>query len=352
MERVMSELASYFCHNKETEIHLILYGRKPELFYEIPEKINIYKPRTNFNNRLRLIYTIGRLIFLRKTVRKIDPDAVLSFGEYWNSFVLLALLNCHFPVYISDRCSPDRKFKWYHQIVRKWLYPKAKGIIAQTAKAKELYRIQFNHRNISVIGNPVKPVGTGNTQREKIVLSVGRLIYSKNHDKLIELFCSLDLPEWKLVVVGGDALKQNNMKRLQNLVNSLDAESRVILTGYRKDLDTFYQKSSIFAFTSVSEGFPNVISEAMSAGLPVIAFDCVAGPSEMIDDDINGYLIPVENYRMFAQKLTRLMNDGELRENMGKEASKSVKKFEISNIASRYYDFITDHESTPDKYNS
>jgi hypothetical protein len=74
------------------------------------------------------------MIFLRKKVKLIKPDSILSFGEYWNSFVLIALIGLPYPVFISDRCSPDKEFTRIHTILRKWFYPKAKGIIAQTIK--------------------------------------------------------------------------------------------------------------------------------------------------------------------------------------------------------------------------
>jgi len=342
MERVMSELAGYFCQHNNLEVHLILYGKNPELHYGVPENIFVHKPVTYFNERFRTIYTLGRMVFLRQTIKKINPDSVLSFGEYWNSFVLLALFGLSCPVYISDRCSPSKKYSKFHSMLRKLLYPLSKGIIAQTEKARNLYMDQFRNNNICVIGNPIRqiPVIQNSIKDENIVLSVGRLIKSKNHDRLVELFSNIDNPDWKLVIVGGDALKQNNMSRLKDLIRSLNAESRIILTGYTTDLDKFYRESSIFAFTSESEGFPNVIGEALSASLPVVSFDCIAGPSEMISDGENGYLIPVNDYVLFSKRLEQLMTDKSLREMMGSKAKESIKKFSLESIGLKYREFI------------
>ena len=340
MERVMSELANYFCQNNEIEVHMVLYGRNPKIFYSTPDNIKMHLPITPFDNRLRQIYSIGRLYFLRRTIKKINPDFILSFGEYWNSFVLLALYNCSYPVFISDRCSPEKKFGIFHSLLRRWLYPKARGVIAQTEIAKNHYKKQFRHNNIAAIGNPIRLISSNGTTKEKIVLSVGRLIKSKNHDKLIELFCSINQHGWKLVIVGGDALKQNNMSRLKNLISSLNADSKVILTGFRNDLDKFYQESGIFVFTSDSEGFPNVIGEAMSASMPVITFDCMAGPSEMIIDRQNGYLVPLYDYSLFRERLEQLMSDEPLRKAMGSKAKDLIQKFSLENIGAKYYDFI------------
>ena len=154
MERVMSELAGYFCRKPEIEVHLVLYGKSTDIFYNVPDSLIIHKPKTNFNDRFRQAYTLGRLFYLRQTIKKINPDSILSFGEYWNSFVLLSMSGLHYPIYISDRCSPEKEFSVLHSLLRKWLYPKAQGIIAQTEKAKLEYNSKFKHNNYSVIGNP------------------------------------------------------------------------------------------------------------------------------------------------------------------------------------------------------
>jgi GalNAc-alpha-(1->4)-GalNAc-alpha-(1->3)-diNAcBac-PP-undecaprenol alpha-1,4-N-acetyl-D-galactosaminyltransferase len=341
MERVMSELAGYFCQKSKIEVHMVLYGRSPEIFYNVPDNLKIHKPKTAFNNKLRYIYTCGRFIYLRQRVKKINPDTILSLGEYWNSFVLLALLGLSYPVYISDRCSPGKKFSTFHSILRRVLYPRAEGIIAQTDKAKEMYLTQFKNCNIRVIGNPIREILNGNeTVKQDIVLMVGRLIKSKNQDKLIELFLKITIPGWKLVLVGYDHLQQNNYDRLKEIITQKHAEHKVFLAGKQADIDTYYTKSKIFAFTSSSEGFPNAIGEAMSAGLPVVAFDCLAGPSEMIKDNYNGFLIPLFDYKQFQEKLELLMRHEDLRDRFGKNASEDIKLFSIKYIGEQYLKFI------------
>jgi len=341
MERAMSELALNFCKEKNLVVHLILYGRDPEIFYSVPQNLIIHRPRKAFNNRFRLIYTLGRMLFLRRSVKLIGPDAVLSFGEYWNSFVLLALLVTKYPIFISDRCSPTKTFGTFHQVLRKWLYPKSQGVIAQTEIAKQMYISGLRYNKIGVIGNPIRQSKTfGNTNRENIVLTVGRLIESKHHDKLIELFSEIPVNNWKLVIVGDDAIKQKNMDRLRELIERLNMGGKIILTGNIQDVEFYYQKSKIFVFTSSSEGFPNVIGEALSAGLPVISFDCVAGPSELIQNEENGYLIPLFDYKSFKIALHNLMIDSKLREKMSLKAPPSIARFSSETISKTYLEFI------------
>ena len=342
MERVMSELALYFCGREDMEVHLVLYGREPEIFYYVPEVLIVHRPVASFNNTFRQMSTFGRLFYLRKTVKKIKPDAVLSFGEYWNSFVLISLLGLSYPIFVSDRCSPEMEFGTFHRLVRKITYSWAQGIIAQTKKAKELYLDQLNNKNIKVIGNPVRKIGVQNfpVQKENIVLTVGRLIKTKHHDRLIEVFTEISVPGWKLVIVGGDALKQNNMIRLGGLIEKLEMNDKIILTGNQSDVDSYYLKSKIFAFVSSSEGFPNVIGEAMSAGLAVVAFDCVAGPGEIIENEKNGFLVPLFDFKTFGIRLKQLMNNENFCAVVGNQAKNSIQDFSLNRIGGKYYDFI------------
>jgi GalNAc-alpha-(1->4)-GalNAc-alpha-(1->3)-diNAcBac-PP-undecaprenol alpha-1,4-N-acetyl-D-galactosaminyltransferase len=342
MERVMAELADYFAKKEDVKVHLILYGIKRDIFYTLPKNVILHKPAFIFDDSSRLKSVIKTLFYLRKKIKEIKPDTILSFGEYWNNFVLIATLGLKYPVYVSDRGQPNKSLGKVQNKLRNWLYPFAKGVIAQTEKARQIYSSFYRHPNITVIGNPIRKIQNEQlaAEREKIVLMVGRLISSKHQDKLIELFVKINNPEWKLVIVGYDHLKQNHMARLQQLVKELGAEEKVVLAGKQLDVERYYLQSKIFAFTSSSEGFPNVIGEAMSAGLPVVSFDCVAGPAEMITDNENGFLVPLFDYAFFQARLASLMQDDVLRENFGEQAGKSIRKFSVENIGEKFFQFI------------
>lgn len=341
MERVMSELASNFAERKDLKVHIVLYGITRELFYPLRGEIIIHKPEFRFNNNLRVFSTLRTMHYLRTEIRKISPDAILSFGEYWNSLVLISLKMLPYRVYISDRCQPDKALGKMHDWLRKKLYPRASGIIVQTKKAEEIYRYEYKNAIIHTIGNPVRTItNRDNIQRENIVLTVGRLIKSKNHDRLIEMFIRTSNPAWKLVIVGYDHLKQNISENLVRIIRESKAEDRIILAGKQSDVESFYLRSKIFAFTSVSEGFPNVIGEAMAAGLPVIAFDCVAGPSEMIENDKNGILVPLYDYKTFEERLNALMDDEYLRTRLGEQARTDIRRFSLDVIAERYINIL------------
>ena len=220
------------------------------------------------------------------------------------------------------------------------MYPKAKGIIVQTSKALEIFRRLYQHSNFKVIGNPIRHVEKTNVERGNYILMVGRYIESKQQDKLIQIFAKLNAPDWKLVLLGYDHLKQENQTKWENLVKELNIVDNVIFTGKQTNVEEYYNKSSIFAFTSKSEGFPNVIGEAMSASLPVVAFDCVAGPSDLIINGENGFLIPMDDESLFVAQLQYLIDSQKIREDFGRNAKKSMVRFELNHICKQFEEFM------------
>lgn len=190
MERVMSELAGHFSSQENINLNLIIYGKERTIFYELPEDLKIHKPSWQFDNNKRLWYTIKSLLYLRGKIKELNPDIVLSMGVKWNNFVLLALSGLSSDLYISDRCQPNKKLSFIQETLRKLLYPRAKGIIAQTQIAKNIYVSRGLNENIKVIGNPIRTISCKETysNRENIVLTVGRLIDTKHHDRLIDIY--------------------------------------------------------------------------------------------------------------------------------------------------------------------
>jgi GalNAc-alpha-(1->4)-GalNAc-alpha-(1->3)-diNAcBac-PP-undecaprenol alpha-1,4-N-acetyl-D-galactosaminyltransferase len=337
MERVMTELIGYFSTKSDIEMHLLLYGITREIFYKVPENIIIHKPPFSFYNSFRWFHAIKTMLFIRETVKSIDPFSILSFGEYWNNFVLVAIYGLKHPIYVSDRCQPDKSLGNFHDWLRMRLYLKAAGIITQTEKAAEIYKEKYRFSKISIIGNPIRTITKRKeVSRGNIVLMVGRFIKTKHQDKLIEIFLEIRKPEWKLVIVGYDHLKQSMSEKFIKIIAEAHAENEVILAGKQTDVESYYLRSSIFAFTSSSEGFPNAIGEAMAAELPVVAFDCIAGPSELIRDGWNGFLVPLFDYDQFKNRLEQLMDNESLRITLGGRARVSIKKYSVKKIGDQY----------------
>ncbi|MBC7381822.1 MAG: glycosyltransferase [Bacteroidia bacterium] len=337
MERVMVEIAHNFIRNKNAEVTFILLSRNKR-FYDLDPAIQVIEPPVKYNKNYKILFTLKTLLFTREAIKKINPDIVLSFGEKWNSFNILLLLFTKYKLFVSDRSSPKLKLSIMHKILRGILYRKTIGIIAQTSHANAKIFSVTNHKNIITIGNPIRNFGQNeNIVRENIIVNVGRFETTKQQIQLIEIFAGIKTENWKLVLIGNGRC----LEAAKNKVKLLGIENKVDFTGEVKNVDDYYKKSKIFAFTSILEGFPNALAEALATPLACISYDCSAGPADLITDNNNGYLIEENNISEFRYKLELLMNDEQLRTQFEQNAMLKIKEFSSEDICDKYYSFLT-----------
>ncbi len=345
MERVMSEIANDFSGRNDIEVHLIILTKQSK-FYALSENVIIHEPEFKTKDVNKILTTIRVFFFLRKKLKEINPHSFLSFGSKYNGFVMVSSMGLKMKKYISDRNSPQinsrLSFKnnsvyktgsGFQYIMKHIFYPSATGIIVQTETAKEIEEERLRHENIIKIANPVRKISFKEEPKEKIILNVGRFVATKQQELLIEIFATINHKGWKLVFAGEGPLLENAKK----LAAELKIQENVEFCGNRTDIDKLYQRSEIFAFTSVSEGFPNALAEALNTPLATIAIDCVAGPADLIENGYNGFLIEQSNIKDYREKLTMMMNDEELRNKFKKNSIEKMKNFEYDVIMNEFY---------------
>jgi glycosyltransferase involved in cell wall biosynthesis len=169
------------------------------------------------------------------------------------------------------------------------------------------------------------------TRDTKIIVSAGRLVPHKGVPRLVKAFepIARSHPDWQLHIYG----EGRDKRKIKELIARLGLESQVRLQGYSSDFHSVLANASVFAMTSRKEGFPMVLIEAMSNGVPLIAFDCPRGPAEIIRDGENGLLIPEGPTGRFSAALRRLVEDDDLRERLGAQALRDAEAYTIENIA-------------------
>ena len=334
-ERVMTQLADYFSAAHNAKVHLLLMI-KADRFYQVSENVIIHEPVFDYNSFSRLNFTLRIMAYLRGKVIEIAPDVALSFGGRYNGFVLLTTMFLKIPVFISDRSRPSISYGKLLDFCNKVIYKRAAGIIAQTQLARELTYQRTGNQNIKVIGNPIREIKKTAQSRKSIILNVGRFIYSKQQMILLEMFAKIRPIGWSLVFVG-DGPQLNSVKAR---ASELAICRQVIFAGRKKNVDTYYHSAEIFAFTSISEGFPNALGEAMNTPLACISFDCEAGPADLIDDGDNGFLIPVNNLELYEKRLRQLIADDNLRKRFRKSAMNKMTQFSLESIGEQYFQFL------------
>ena len=162
----------------------------------------------------------------------------------------------------------------------------------------------------------------------KRVFWVGRLDYQKRPIEIIKIWQKVYpmFPDWHLDIYG----EGEQLQEIENIVNSLNVNIHIHQPTDR--IFDAYRESSILVSTSLFEPFGLVIPEAMSCGLPVVAYNCPFGPSSILSDGNNGFLIQNNDQQAFVDRLCQLMSDGTLRRQMGRAAIISSRRFEAKQI--------------------
>jgi GalNAc-alpha-(1->4)-GalNAc-alpha-(1->3)-diNAcBac-PP-undecaprenol alpha-1,4-N-acetyl-D-galactosaminyltransferase len=314
------------------DVTVFLLAGERNSVYDIPEKVRIISGVKNNYNKIKFAYS---LICLRNYCVKNKVDYVFSFSGYHSCYVIISLLNTNTNVYAFHRANPYLKYGVINDLLNRLFFPLCSGLVVQTELAKSIFRKKYNHKNIIVVPNPVKETQLPNPiKKEKVIITVSRLIKSKGVDKLIEIYNKVanSIDDWELWIVGEGPEKQ----KLAEMINLSHHKNKIKLLGFRKDIDELLSTASIFAFTSESEGYPNALLEAMCSGLACISYDCIAGPSEIINNGKNGFLIENGNKDKFISKLEILMLDENLRHRFSNEAIKLNKKHNPSQIVEKF----------------
>ncbi len=310
------------------------------VFYRLNEKVIFIEPGFNHSGTFvsKLFFYPKISWFIRRNVKSTKTDVVLTFGDLFGPLVLLSLLGLKKQIYISDRISPLYNLKFPIPQLKKRLYPKSAGFIAQTRKAAEYKRKQFGDKlNLCIIPNALREVSLyPEIRRGEIILFVGRFSSEKGPERLIRAYKAIpDKKNWKLHMAGSGP----EISQMIELVHEMDITDQVIFYGQVKDVDLLYAKAGIYVLPSLLEGFPNSLCEAMAAGLPCICYDSIPY-EEILTDGVDGIVIKNDGSNKLTEELVRLINNPTLREALGNQALKIRTRLDIEKIGKTLSDFI------------
>lgn len=323
-ERVASVLSSEMaCLGMD--VHLLVFYRVNSE-YPLNHKVVLHaivESKLEYDNLTR----VEKFKALRRTLKKIKPDAVLPFITYVGLLVNMASIGLNLNIVETIRIDPrygprNILLRWMRNISILF----SKGCIVQNKSQLE-YFPKWIQKRMLVLPNPISEEFT---KTEKIfenkniknIVAVGRLEEQKNHHMLISAFsrAAEGNNEIKLHIYGEGS--QYNV--LNDYINKLDLKGRVLLCGRTDSMPEALQKSDLFILSSRAEGMPNSLMEAMAIGLPCISTNCPTGPADLISDGINGYLVPVNNEKELTSAINKIIDNADFSIEMGKEARKSI----------------------------
>jgi len=334
VERVVSVLSKEF--SKYYQVFVVVYHGPIE--YKIYGKlVNLKTPTGSFLRKIK--NNFERIIKIKRLIKEISPDYTISFMGNLQPILTFK------QVIVSIHSNPDHFSHFYRKLFLKTIYklPNVEKIVTVSKGIEKKLNNQYNLKKTKTINNPIdlnsinkkllypKPFGFD------YILAVGRLSREKGFDILINAFAKLNLKnKIKLIILG----EGKERKNLEKLIDKLDLKKQVLLYGKVDNPFIYMKYATFFVLSSRSEGFPIVIIEALACGTPVIATNCETGPSEIVEYGENGLLVPVKDVESLKMAMDKLFHDKELYIKLKTNTRRSVKKYDIKNIAQKWIELF------------
>ncbi|WP_241597179.1 glycosyltransferase family 4 protein [Rosenbergiella epipactidis] len=313
-ENVCNFMTDSLGENNHIEIISLCGSGSPFYPFNKINKINSFHDKW-----FKYIRIIG---FLKKN--KFDIVYVISMGKLSFIFMVFSKVLLLSKIKkISCEHVSFRSFSKYIRLLKLWALKGYDEVIVLTSEDE----VFLKERSVKTkkIYNPITFKNHIYKVEEKRVLAVGRLVFQKGYDDLLLIWKSFvkNNPSWTLDIAGDGEL----FDHLQQVRKSFGIENSVNFLGKIEDVDYFYKRADLFVMTSKYEGLPLSLLEAKSWSIPSVAFDCPTGPSEIINNSIDGFLVPPENIKLFIERLDYLAKNNEIRNEFRKKTLITSEKF-------------------------
>lgn len=334
-QRVCYNLINWIKENTDSDVHLIICSGR------------IVKEEYDLNNIPHSIVFGGLLkktVGIRRTLKQIKPDVLVTMGVPGALFDVPACVGLGIKHIISERNDPAHfGGRTITRIISRLLMRKADGYVFQTKDAQAYYGGDIAKHSV-IIPNPLfigddYPATQYTGEREKTIVTTGRLNKQKNHPLLIRTFKRIveEFSDYKLIIYGEGPERQND----ETLIKELGLEGRVLLPGTINNVPEKIHKSSLYVLSSDFEGMPNALMEAMALGLPCISTDCpCGGPKELIENGKNGILVPVGDEDALVNAMIKVLSDARLAVELGKKAMSVREELSMDKICKKWYGYF------------
>jgi len=320
-ERAVTNLANLLVRHYKVHIISVYKNENNNVYFELNSQVFLKNldfpiPKNSLN---KYAGYLSLIVKLRKINRLKHFNIIISTGHAFSLILPFVVLFSKSKSVAAEHISRS-SLPIISKLMQLMLYRLLDAVVVLSPSAKRNYN--FCNR-VYVIPNSL-PFFTKDKAAliNKTILTVGRISHEKGYDRLIEVLSMIKLKMngWEMKIFGNGVLES----QLKDLINENNLSEFISINNPVVNIQSEYIKASIYLMTSRFEAFPMVLLEAMSCGLPVIAYDCPDGPREIIQDGVNGFLIENGNVSRMAEKLLLLISDDELRKKMGENAIKSV----------------------------
>lgn len=355
VERVLTLKANYFAEHFGYDITIILTeGKDKPLFYPLSDKVKVVNLDIGFEElwtcsfiKKVFVYLKKQYLFkklLKQELLHIRPDITISLLRREINFLTSINDGSKKIGELHVNRSNYRNFEQGDTNVIKNLFSKfwMNSLVSNLKRLDKFVVLTEEDScnwtelsNVVVIPDPLTFSSLSiSPLNEKRVISVGRYVYQKGFDLLIQAWSIVEkeCPDWSLTIIG-----QGNRMEYESLMDELHVDkSRCKLMGPTDKIQDEYMNSSMLVMSSRFEGFGMVLVEAMSCGLPVVSFDCPCGPKDIIQDHVDGLLVEKGNVEKLAESIIWMIQHPEQRKTMAGKAVENVQRFKIEQIAEKW----------------
>lgn len=352
-EKVNLNLA-YNWFKKGHEVTFILMRKKGEFLKKIHPKFNIIDLK---KKRIRqILFPLAKYFFYKKpdiiiaNMWPLTTVATISWLLSFRQGKFYTIDHVHLSTSVKKELFIPKVILKYSLIITYFFVNRiitvSKGVADDIIKINKKFK-----KKVKVIYNPVVIKKNKYISKKKIeltkkiwgkkkiykILSIGSLKLQKDFFNLIRAFAKIKkLKKSKLIIVGDGPLRYS----LQEYCQKFNLEDRVLFAGFRHNISDYYHTADLFVCSSKWEGFSNVIAEALSYGLPVVATNCKSGPSEILKNGKYGSLVPVNNSIKLSKEIDRNFS---LKKNK-KILIKRSMDFEIKKISDQYIKLFNENK--------
>lgn len=314
-EKSIINLANWLSKNNQVYLASV---EGDTVSFNIGKKVHFMPFKCSKKNKF--ITHINMMINTWKTIRKVKPDVIIGFWIHPMFYAMLYPGKVGKKLIYSERNDPNLEYGKVSKLLRNRVMKKSVGLIFQTQDAMNYFPPKFYKKSI-VIHNPVyidKDEYEFVEKMDNRIVNVGRLNSQKNQSLLIDAFKDIhqEYPELVLEIYGDGPLR----KMLGEKIKQENLSGYVNLKGTCKDVIEKINGARLFVLSSNYEGMPNALMEAMCLGIPVLSTDCpCGGPSELITDNENGFLVQVGDKDALVRKMKYVLNNKNIQEVRYKE---------------------------------
>lgn len=339
-ERVVTSIANYFVSLSHEVSIISLFSKQGKAYFPLNNAIKVIHlnsyPYTNKGLVSRIWGRFVSAIKFIKIIRKAPADVYI--GTSVNTNVLLLLFNSSKKNIGCEHFAANVPMNTFFRIFRDAIYKNLNRLVVLTKRDFEYY----NKKGIAVeiIPNSIPfVVRTNNSFKTNIALAVGRHTRQKSFDRLLYIWKNIEnkRTDWELLIIGEGELYEYN----QNVANTLGLKT-VRFLPFQKDVQSYYQKASLYLMTSLYEALPMVLIEAKMCGCVCVSYDCKTGPAEIIKDGEDGCLIPEGNQNLFVEKVLNLMDDQVMMERMGAKAMINAEDYSPDKILPKWKQILNE----------